>query len=722
MSDITLKFDWRTYLKKYPDLSKANIVTEKTALNHWNKYGRLEGRSDKYINPIFNDTDIIKYPKLFHKYLLGISSSTTQIKYNIIYIANINKHQICHFHIHDITMYADYLPCLNIIKDEFDIIVTFNIGEIPILDNTFTLLQVENRGFDIGPKICMFQFLIDKSIDYDYILFLHSKSNKALRKNWFDTFVKSTSRVKLLKCIMETNKNMLGIFPNYCYKEHHKSTHNIFIYNNDYFNEILSYLNVENKSKEFIAGNIMILRKPVIDRIFSNNLNIFYNILNDKDSFDLNWYMFMNKLDKTQSPELLYAHFKSSKNKIGNNLKIYKVRRSFPDGMIEHSFERIWLNIIKEIKGDFLVLPADNAIDKYNIKINAIYFPQFHEIPENNEFWGDKFTEWTLLKPYADKINTSFGEIPIYKPHTDIGYYDLGVKETMLKQISIAESYNINGFIIYHYWFSKDKILMRKPLEYFLNEDINFPFSISWANENWTRRWDGSKNELLIEQKYDDHLEHILYLIQFFKRPNYIRNAKNENIIYIYNISSIPDYDKMVTTWNLELEKQGLKIKIVGTNNGFPTNWSDKYTNTRYLFEPMTHSRGAGFKINKLEHTWSYEELLKLYSDDDNIVCKQEYPHFGLPLFWNKIVRRKNSLYQFSRDYSIASLERFLYVLLSKIILRYKNIIDVEKLPNYENFINVNAWNEWNEQAILEPNNITGYQNLETIKNVVDNL
>ena len=722
MDDNTLKFDWRTYLKKYPDLTSANILTEKSALQHWNKYGRLEGRSDKYINHTFNDTDIIKYPILFHKYLLGLSSPTTQIKYKIVNIANINKQQICHFHIHDIKHYADYLSYVNIIKDEFYIIITFNIGEISTYDNTFTILQVENKGFDIGPKICMLQFLIDKSIDYDYILFLHSKSNISLRKLMFDTFVKSTSRVKLLKCIMETNKNIFGIFPDYCYKEHHKSIHNAFLYNNAYFNEILSFLNIENKTKEFIALNMMILRKPVIDRIFSNNLNIFYNILNDKDSFDLNWYMFMNKLDNTQPPEFIYAHFKSSKNKIGNNLKIYKKSRSYPDGMIEHIFERIWLNIIKEIKGDFLILPKVNPIDKYNIKINAIYFPQFHEIPENNEFWGDKFTEWTLLKPYADKIKTKFGEIPIYKPHADIGYYDLGVKETMLKQISIAESYNINGFIIYHYWFSKDKIIMRKPLEYFLNEDINFPFSISWANENWTRRWDGGKNELLIEQKYNDHLEHILYLIQFFKRPNYIRNANNENIFYIYNISSIPNYDKMITTWDLELEKQGLKIKIIATNNGFKNNWSDKFKNTRYLFEPMVNALKAGFIINKLEHTWSYEELLKLYSDDDNIICTQEYPHFGLPLFWNNIVRMQNSLYQFSRDYSITSMERFLYVLLSKIMLRYKNIIDLERLPNYENFININAWNQWNEQAILEPNNITGYQTLEIIKNVVKEL
>jgi hypothetical protein len=391
------------------------------------------------------------------------------------------------------------------------------------------------------------------------------------------------------------------------------------------------------------------------------------------------------------------------------------------DGMIEHIFERIWLNIIVHLKGDYLILDEKNLYDLYNIKINAIYFPQFHKVSESDKFWGDNFTEWTLLEPYDDKIKTSFGEIPIYKPHSDIGYYDLSIKDTLLKQISIAKSYNINGFIIYHYWFNKDKIVLNKPLEYFLNDDIQFPFSISWANENWTRRWDGGNNEILLEQTYDDHLEHILYLIPFFKRPNYIRNANNENIMYIYNISFIPNYNTMIELWKLELDKHGLKIKIVGTNNTFKQNQTISITNTRYLFEPMLSGSLANFEVNSKENSWSYKELADLYLYD-KISFTQKNPHFGLPLSWNNIIRKKNMNYHLTRDFSKKNLERFLCILLTKIILRYKNIINLKNLETYENFININAWNEWNEQAVLEPNNVTGYENLETINNIISDL
>ena len=362
MNNSTTTFDWKTYLRNYPDLTRANIVTEQSALDHWNSYGRFEGRSDKYKN-FFNETDIIKYPILFHKYLLGISSPTAQINYEIVNMVKPTKEQICHIHIYDINKNDEYIYYLNIIKDEFNVIITFNIGKSLITE--VTVLQVNNRGYDIGPKLCMLQFLIDRSIDYDYILFLHSKSNKKIGKELFNTFIKNNSRVRLLKNIMETNKQIMGVFPNWCYsKAYINKCDDYFKYNNYYFNEMLSFLNVRDMTKEFIGGNMMVLRRPVIDRIFSYNINIFYNMLNDTDSFDINWYTIVNKLDITQSPESLYDHFKSSTDKIGNNLKGCHL---FPDGMIEHVFERIWLNIIKEIKGDFLVLPKDKEIDKCNL-------------------------------------------------------------------------------------------------------------------------------------------------------------------------------------------------------------------------------------------------------------------------------------------------------------------------------------------------------------------
>jgi hypothetical protein len=531
------------------------------------------------------------------------------------------------------------------------VIVTYNNGEPAVSDIPYTILQVENKGFDIGPKLCMLQYLLDTNKDYTYILFLHSKTDPIFREKLFKTFLKNSSRLKLVQTIMETNPNLMGIFPDWAYIAEQRK---YYINNFRYTSEIFKYLNFqvpEYKLHHFAAGNMMILRKKVIDRIFNNNLNIFYNLMNDCNSFDLNWYVITNNLHGS-TREFAYNHFLSSEMKIGNNLSLIRPRTLVPDGMIEHAFERLWTVIIAQMKGDFLLLPEEGLIKKYNIKLNAIYFPQFHEIQENNEFWGDKFTEWTLLKPFPDTIQTSFGEIPIYKPHEDIGYYDLGQKETLLKQISIAKSYNINGFIVYHYWFHKNKIVMKKPLEYFLDDEIQFPFSISWANENWTKRWDGGNNEILIEQTYDDNLEHIQYLIQFFKRPNYIRNADNENILYIYRIDSIPNYNEMIKIWKSELAKHGLKIKIVATAGCFG---GKEDTHVRYIFEPIFNAAECNPRKIENEFSWSYEKIVDLYCNDARTLPKAE-THFGLPLYWNNIVRRQNTDFHLLRDFSMSNL------------------------------------------------------------------
>jgi hypothetical protein len=154
--------------------------------------------------------------------------------------------------------------------------------------------------------------------------------------------------------------------------------------------------------------------------------------------------------------------------------------------------------------------------DKKEIKIIAIVFPQFHEIPENNKFWGHGFTEWTLLKTMPRIVN---GEV-IKQPHQDIGYFNLNDYKHRKYMRILANKYNIFGFCFYHYWF-KDKKVMYEPTELMiLDEEPNKPFLFCWANEQWTKRWDGGNNEILIEQEYGDdnaNLKHFEYLLQFFK-------------------------------------------------------------------------------------------------------------------------------------------------------------------------------------------------------------
>jgi hypothetical protein len=365
------------------------------------------------------------------------------------------------------------------------------------------------------------------------------------------------------------------------------------------------------------------------------------------------------------------------------------------------------------MNGDYLVLPKSNLMDTYNIKVNAIYFPQFHEIPENNEFWGEGFTEWTLLKPSND-INH-----PLLKPHDDIGYYDLGNICTLIKQVKIANDYSINGFIIYHYWFGNSiGKVMYKPLEYFLSNDITFPFCISWANESWTRRWDGGNNDVMLLQTYDNHLEHIQYLIPFLKRPNYMTSSNGEKIIYIYNTCFITNYEEMIHIWNKELEIHNIKIKIIITCNSFKENSQLTFKNDRFLFEPMNFSC-SNIVHNKDHSKIIYKDIISIYKTyyNNNI----NNTHLGLPLGWDNYVRKPKN-FTTTIGFNKTNLRELFLIQISLLISKYKNVSDIKKLPILDNFININAWNEWNEQAVLEPNNITNYENLETIHTVIKDI
>jgi len=711
------------------------------------------------------------YKMLFHKYNLNISDQYKEIFYECIKKNETNNDYICHYHIYDLNNYS-YNELTSLIE-HFDVVVTFCKGDCEkIMNYSLTLIKVNNTGYDIGGKLVALEYLKRNKINYNYILFLHSKSNHNVRQKYFDPLIKNVYRIKLIKQLI-TEPDLYGIFPNCIY--YSENNINAYEYDKLYYNDFLNYLNIK-EYKVFSEGNCFICKKYLLDYIFDDNYKLFYNILNTENSFDANWFKIYYNYDNHSNEECFYKY--TNENLYGNNILLHEKKDSLPDGMIEHVFERIWINVIKCLNKKYLILDKNNAIPFYDIKINAIYFPQFHEIDENNTFWGKGFTEWTLLKPFCSPQNISDKKYEILKPHEDIGYYNLEYKDTLSKQISIAESYNINGFVIYHYWFNSNKKILYKPLEYFLDANITFPFCISWANETWSKRWDGSSKEVLIQQEYsnnkEENIKHINYLIQFFKMPNYIKNNNNECIFYVYNFKDlINNYYNIMECWNEELDKHNIKIKIVITENSFRENHDIKIENVKsFLFEPMYSSNHVNlFKQNTnidfdcptfsndfdIEHYKKYNSDLQLLSDYELIShfklhghkeCRNfkyknnmynnmrvDYneiidnynnnkydttnKHLGLPLYWNNMVRRKNLPFLYVDNFNSRNLEQMLIILLSKIILRSCNTYDLKCIDKNDNVINVNAWNEWNEQAVLEPNNITGYENLETISKII---
>jgi lipopolysaccharide biosynthesis protein len=186
----------------------------------------------------------------------------------------------------------------------------------------------------------------------------------------------------------------------------------------------------------------------------------------------------------------------------------------------------------------------------------AFHLPQFHPIAENDEWWGKGFTEWTNVVKAAPRFPGH------YQPHlpADLGFYDLRLPEARAAQAELAASYGIHGFCYYHYWFHGRQVLERPVDEIWKSGEPQFPFCLCWANENWTRQWDGLEDQVLLEQRYSpaDDLAHIRSLIPMFLDPRYIC-VGDRPLFLVYRASRLPEPEKTVETWRREAERAGLK-------------------------------------------------------------------------------------------------------------------------------------------------------------------
>lgn len=361
------------------------------------------------------------------------------------------------------------------------------------------------------------------------------------------------------------------------------------------------------------------------------------------------------------------------------------------------------------------------------MKIYSFYLPQFHTFPENNQWWGDGFTEWT---------NTKKGK-PLFKghyqPHVPLNdnYYDLVLEpNTMSRQIELAKDYGIDGFCFYHYWFENGKKLMEKPIEYFLeSKELDIEFCLCWANENWTRRWDGNEQEVLIKQNYEDKegwKKHFEYLYQFFIDRRYLRDDIGRPVLIIYKPGLIPELEEMLNKWECMALESGLKgLCFVYQYPNYDSN-VDKLFDYRIEFEPIEttdYSKKTPFRkidsalINIRERVESIikHRPYKLYNYKDIIkasmkrkIDKRTWP--GVFPSWDNTPRRAEhaTIYYGSTP---ELFEKYLKTQIQKLNRINKNGI-----------IFINAWNEWAEGAHLEPDNKFGFQYLESVKNALSEL
>ena len=351
------------------------------------------------------------------------------------------------------------------------------------------------------------------------------------------------------------------------------------------------------------------------------------------------------------------------------------------------------------------------------MKILALHLPQYHSIPENDNWWGEGFTDWVNVKKAKPLFNGH--NQPVVPLNED--YYDMTNWKTLKHQADLAEQYGVYGFIYYHYWFN-GKLLLEKPCEVLLQySEINNHYCFCWANETWARTWDGHDTDILIKQEYsgeEDWKKHIEYLLPFFKDERYIK-VNNKPMMYFYSCCRIERFNEMIDYWNEVLRKNGFKgMHVVEFVNSFNKGDRDINSDIVVEFEPLCTSKYyiSPFKkamrlINKkfsLIDFMSYDYVWK------QLINKNH--DYGKPLYRSCFVNFDNSPRKGRKALIMkgSSPEKFAKYLKQLIKDNHRNYND--------EFLIINAWNEWAEGAMLEPTKKDKYGYLESIQYVMNDL
>jgi lipopolysaccharide biosynthesis protein len=355
------------------------------------------------------------------------------------------------------------------------------------------------------------------------------------------------------------------------------------------------------------------------------------------------------------------------------------------------------------------------------IKGIAINLPQFHPIPENDLWWGKGFTEWTNVTKAKPLFKGH------YQPHlpADLGFYDMRLEDTLIQQAEMAKAFGIHGFCYYHYWFN-GKRLLNAPLDRIIKSKTpDFPFMLCWANENWTRRWDGKDQEILIKQDHSekDDLEHIQFLINnFFSDPRYIQ-VDGKPFFLIYRPSLFPDIKKTTDCWRKEAKKNGFPDLYLGymQNFGFKAKPEEIGFDCAVEFQPdfsmLPVPEMPSFQeklLNKLKISSSvhYSNLLLSYEKFVSKIIQhdvsREKVYKSVCPMWDNTARRPAGATIF-KDPSPVVYEKW---------LRHACNLTIQN-RNPENFLFLNAWNEWAEGNHLEPCQKFGKLYLEATQRVL---
>jgi len=409
------------------------------------------------------------------------------------------------------------------------------------------------------------------------------------------------------------------------------------------------------------------------------------------------------------------------------------------DGTMAHAFERFFSAIVRNMKYTLFFLPT-KKIRTSKPKVISFYFPQYHQSDLNDILWGKGFTDWSNLK----KAQPKFKNQKFLTPHPELGYYDLMNKKTRAHQARLAKEAGVYGFCYHHYWFNGRRALY-KPLEKMLEDgEPDLPFCLNWANEPWTKNWDGLEDEVLVPQSYGTVREwdaHFKYLCNFFHHKNYIK-INNKPVFLIYRATHIKPFPEMRAWWDTRAKEQGWNgIHIIQCMGNFDNRifsgvdgvceFQPNFSNNQGTQGTLSHKKGTYLVFDK-EHNYeiitkakgkqktqvrpfSSTKVIRDWSYAEKVRKANISYYNGFFPGWDNTPRRSKSE---AIIFSNTSREVYKLYLMKQL---YNTLLE-DNSDESENFLFMNSWNEWGEGCVMEPSAQLENQTLEDTKEVLDDI
>jgi len=366
------------------------------------------------------------------------------------------------------------------------------------------------------------------------------------------------------------------------------------------------------------------------------------------------------------------------------------------DAGIEHAIERFIPSLILRLGHSIAHMPPAP-------KVIAIYFPQYHAFPENDRFWGTGFTEWSLLKPCKQQGIRK----PLSEDQGGLGYYDLTNVSTRRLQGDLAKRFGVHGFMFYHYWFSgegvqNNSVMWKVPYLMLQDGEPNIPFFFSWANEPWTRRWNGQDGDILLAQDYGAEAEwqnHFEWLVPYFKNEKYMK-VDGKPMFAVYRPGHLKHKLRpLLQLWSHLAESHGFGgMYFVSTVGGF----YEEFVVDEAVFDASYHFLSTCLQCQQDTSAATAKDLPYV---------REHHQFWGAFTGFDNRVRGGDASLPVPPPMFKQSLER-----------SFNNMGAYPKRRLPDNYFFVAAWNEWNEQNVLEPDDTYEFQYLEALQSALEKI